>query len=176
MSIISASATEGITKSQLFRLLGSSLSILPPPPAERLNILNKVWSTVRTFTHPSEYIVCVENWAEYTTKHVEINDLNSFLGEIVTHMTPKRAFENHYGELQSIVEKVVANTSDLEGLLILDNFLPLLDLFQKESVRLDVCKYILTIYKNNSSEGCLRDPIVTNALMFICKNLNDAVK
>lgn len=91
-------------------------------------------------------------------------------------MTPKRAFENHYNELQSIVEKVVGNASDLEALLVLDNFLPLLDLFQKESVRLDVCKYILTIYKNTNSESSLRDPIVTNALMFICKNLNDAVK
>lgn len=56
-----------------------------------------------------------------------------------------------------------------------DHFLPIIDLFQKESVKLDICKNIMTACKNKS-ENCLNDPVVINALMYICKVLNDTVK
>lgn len=58
-----------------------------------------------------------------------------------------------------------------------DPFLPLLDLLQKESIRLDVCKHIMTVFKNSrpTNEYC-RDAVLTNALMYICKILNDTTK
>lgn len=55
-----------------------------------------------------------------------------------------------------------------------------IDLFQKESVRIDVCKAIMTIYKTKSipptdNDFESTDAVVTNALMFICKSLNDGI-
>jgi hypothetical protein len=62
-----------------------------------------------------------------------------------------------------------------------DNFLPLLDLFQKESTKFDVCKNILEKYKafcasdENDTHLTIADPITINALVCIAKVLNDGV-
>lgn len=109
-------------------------------------------------------------------------------------MNQNRAFENHYGCLQSITDKVITYSKNFEGLLTTvygfylylyadlilfhffkDNFLPLIDLFQKETIKLEICKNIMTACKNKT-EGNFNDPVVTNALMYICRILNDSVK
>lgn len=90
-------------------------------------------------------------------------------------MTPDRAYENHYPQLQTIVEKVVHNTTDFETLFSMDKFLPLLDLFQKESVKVAVCKNIMDKFSKNQQETT-NDPVITNALMFICRVMHDSVR
>lgn len=72
VSIISNSATEGITKAQLFRSLGMCLSQCPPPSDQKLSVLNGSWKTISTFTHVAEYIPCVEPWAQYTAKNFDV--------------------------------------------------------------------------------------------------------
>lgn len=56
-----------------------------------------------------------------------------------------------------------------------ENFLPFLDLFQKESTKVEACKYILDVYKRNGKEYT-SDAVVINALMYVGKILNDSVK
>jgi hypothetical protein len=63
-----------------------------------------------------------------------------------------------------------------------DNFLPMLDLFQKESVKIEVCKNILQKYKSFccsdevESTAYINDPVVINAFMCVAKVLSDGVK
>jgi hypothetical protein len=63
-----------------------------------------------------------------------------------------------------------------------DNFLPMLDLFQKESVKVEVCKNILQKYKSFccsdevESTAYINDPVVINAFMCVAKVLSDGVK
>lgn len=49
------------------------------------------------------------------------------MGDILYHMTPNRAYERHYHELQVIVDKIVSNAQDIHGILSLvsSNFLPI---------------------------------------------------
>jgi hypothetical protein len=49
------------------------------------------------------------------------------------------------------------------------------DLFQKESVKVDVCKIILEHYVRHQQEP-VSDSVVINALMFFCKVLHDSVR
>lgn len=86
-----------------------------------------------------------------------------------------KAYEKHYSQLQNILTRIMQNYRSIELLLIQPNFLPYLDLFQKESVRVEVCKNILSFYKQNSDEYTC-DAVVTNALMYLGKILNDSVK
>ena len=58
----------------------------------------------------------------------------------------------------------------------------MLDLFQKESIKFEVCKNILEKYKtfcssdeSNFSVG-INDPVTINAFMCVSKALNDGVK
>lgn len=50
--------------------------------------------------------------------------------------------------------------------------MPLVDLFQQDSVKVEVCKNILTLCSN---EHKTNDPVITNALMFLCSVLHDSV-
>lgn len=69
VSIISNSATEGVTKGQLFRSLGLCLCQCAPSADQKLTVLNGSWKTISTLTHAAEYISCVEPWAQYTAMH-----------------------------------------------------------------------------------------------------------
>lgn len=57
-----------------------------------------------------------------------------------------------------------------------------MDLFQKESIKYDVCKNIMQKYKafcsseENETSAHINDPVVINAFMCVAKSLNDGVK
>lgn len=175
VQIITNSTTDGITKPQLFRLLGLCLNECPPPTDQKVPILNGAWKTISTLTQSAEYISCVEPWSQYTSQHFSLNEINTLMGEILAHMNPNRAFENYYEDLQSIVYKIVNHSKSFEGLMTTDNFLPMIDLFQKDLAKLDVAKIIMEACKTKA-EANINDPVVTNALMYICKIMNDTVK
>ncbi|KAJ9574992.1 hypothetical protein L9F63_007820, partial [Diploptera punctata] len=57
-----------------------------------------------------------------------------------------------------------------------DKFLPLLDLFQKESIKVQVCKNIMDAFTHSTfHQEPTNDPVITNALMFICRVMHDSV-
>lgn len=117
VAILSTTNNDGITRGSLFRLLGISLGSHPPVPELRLIVLNEAWKTINTLTNVAEYINCVEMWTEFVVKNFDLKILNKFLSDVLTHVQRKRAFENHYQELQSIVDKIVSNTKDFDELL-----------------------------------------------------------
>lgn len=51
--------------------------------------------------------------------------------------------------------------------------MPLIDLFKKETVKVEVCKKILSSCSGSEQKTC--DPVVINALMFLCTVLHDSV-
>ena len=51
-------------------------------------------------------------------------------------MLPDRAYEEHYPQLQSIVSKILTKRSrDFADLFSHEKFMPFIDMFQKESVK-----------------------------------------
>jgi hypothetical protein len=181
VSILADSNNEGITKGTLFRQLGNIFSLFPPPVEKRVTVFNEAWKSVNTLTNVGEYIQCVELWAQYIASNFDINTINSFFGDILSRVIPKKAYERFNSELQGIMDKTASNVTDFHGLLSMDNFLPLLDLFQKET-KYDVCKNMLEKYKafcsndENDTHSSISDPITVNALVCIAKVLNDGVK
>lgn len=99
-------------------------------------------------------------------------EVNKVIGDIIKHMTPSRSYENHYNTLKIILEKIMFDMNDFEIVFSMENFLPFVDLFQVENLRIDVCKNILTSC-NVEQRTC--DPVIINALMFLCHILHDSV-
>ena len=116
VAILSVTNNDGITRGSLFRLLGNSLSVQPPPLEHRLMVLNEAWKSINTLTNVAEYVNCVEMWTEFVVNNFDLKILNKFLSDVLTHVQRKRAFEQHYQELQSIVDKIVSNTKDFDEL------------------------------------------------------------
>uniref|UniRef100_A0A8B9CGY8 VPS35 endosomal protein-sorting factor-like n=1 Tax=Anser brachyrhynchus TaxID=132585 RepID=A0A8B9CGY8_9AVES len=123
---------------------------------------------------PEDYINCAEVWVEYTCRHFKKREVNTVLADIIKHMTPDRAFEDAYPQLQSIIQKVITYIYDFSLLFSVEKFLPFLDMFQKENVRVEVCKCIMESFIKHQQEST-KDPVILNALLHICKTMHDSV-
>lgn len=73
VQILSNSNHDGVTKGQLFRLLGLSLCKQPPPEDQQLSVLNGAWKSINTLTQAHEFIFCIEPWAEFISRHFGVN-------------------------------------------------------------------------------------------------------
>ncbi|XP_061175069.1 VPS35 endosomal protein-sorting factor-like [Saccostrea echinata] len=164
----------GFPKHFLYRTLGLCLVMAEPPEDQQLAVLNEVWKTVMKLKNPGDYIGCSEIWIEYVVKHFGKKEVNKILADIIKHMTPDRAFEDYYPQLQSVVTKILAHLHDFSVLFSIEKFLPFIDMFQKESVKVEVCKNIMEVFVKYQLEPT-NDPVIINALMFICKTMHDSV-
>uniref|UniRef100_A0A6B2ED98 Putative membrane protein associated with esophageal cancer in s n=1 Tax=Phlebotomus kandelakii TaxID=1109342 RepID=A0A6B2ED98_9DIPT len=168
------SSTEGFPQAQLLRALGSCLVMATTVPEERQQVWVEAMKLIGEIKTPGQFILAMESWAELTSSTYNLSHVAAILEDLLTHMGQNRVFEQHYPELQAVVDRIVCNCKDLEGLLTLENFMPVLDLFQKDSVKLDVCRNIMMVYRDKI-EAKTNDPVTTNALMYICRVLNDSV-
>ncbi|OCT64113.1 hypothetical protein XELAEV_180452141mg, partial [Xenopus laevis] len=160
-----------LAKHLLFRSLGLNLALADPPENDRLQILNEAWKVITKLRNPQDYINCAEVWVEYTCRHFTVNTI---LADIIKHLTPDRAFEDAYQQLQSVITKVITHFQDFSVLFSVEKFLPFLDVFQKESVRVEVCKCIMEAFIRHQQE-VTKDPVILNALLHVCKTMHDSV-
>ncbi|XP_046425183.1 VPS35 endosomal protein-sorting factor-like [Neodiprion virginianus] len=173
VNLIMSCNEEGFPQHLLYRRLGQCLIQESLPKEDCKPVLNAVWQYVANLKDPVKFMQCAEIWIQFTVIYFSVTEVNFILGEIISHLIPNRAFEQHYSQMQTIVDKVVAHTQDYESLLTMENFLPLIDLFHKESIKVDVCKTIIDGL--SSQPGLINDPIVINALMFIARIIHDSV-
>ncbi|XP_076122987.1 VPS35 endosomal protein-sorting factor-like [Alosa pseudoharengus] len=164
----------GFPKHLLFGSLGRSLASADPPEAERLSILNDAWKVITKIRSPQDYINCAEIWVEFTCRHFTKREVNAVLADIIKHMTPDRAFEDAYPQLQSVIRKILMYFHDFSVLFSMERFLPFLDMFQKDSVRVEVCHSIMEVFIKHQQEPT-RDPVILNALLHVCKTMHDSV-
>uniref|UniRef100_A0A8C0G6J9 VPS35 endosomal protein-sorting factor-like n=1 Tax=Chelonoidis abingdonii TaxID=106734 RepID=A0A8C0G6J9_CHEAB len=123
---------------------------------------------------PEDYINCADVWVEYTCRHFTKREVNTVLADVIKHMTPDRAFEDAYPQLQSIIQKIITYFHDFSVLFSVEKFLPFLDMFQKESVRVEVCKCIMEAFIKHQQDAT-KDPVILNALLHVCKTMHDSV-
>ncbi|CAG2068317.1 unnamed protein product, partial [Timema podura] len=106
----------GFPQYLLFRTLGLCLALADPPMDQRLQVLNDVWRVVTKLYDPAQYISCGEVWVQFAVRHFSPREVNTFLGDIIRHMTPDRAYENHYPQLHAVIDKVLTHSKDFESL------------------------------------------------------------
>lgn len=118
MNTILLSATvEEISRFQLMRMLGSILAEKQISPEDRYVIMDSVLKYITSLRDPKDYITHLESWAEFSARYFSLKQINFIVNDILSHMTPNREFEQHYSELQNVVERIVGNVDDFEGLL-----------------------------------------------------------
>uniref|UniRef100_A0A672FKZ1 VPS35 endosomal protein-sorting factor-like n=1 Tax=Salarias fasciatus TaxID=181472 RepID=A0A672FKZ1_SALFA len=165
----------GFPKHLLFGSLGRSLACADPPESEKLTILNEAWKVITKVRSPQDYINFAEVWVEFTCCHFTKCEVNTVLADMIKHMTPDRAFEDAYPQLQSVIQKILTYFHDFSVLFSMERFLPFLDMFQKDSMRLEVCKSIMEVFIKHQVE-LTRDPVILNAMLHICKTMHDSAK
>ncbi|XP_050296954.1 VPS35 endosomal protein-sorting factor-like isoform X1 [Anthonomus grandis grandis] len=171
--MIAQCTDDGIPLHSLLRTLGLCISICSPPAEDRKQILNGMWTNVAPMKDPAEYIGCIEAWIPYIVQHFSTKELNTILSDIIDHMSPNRISEKYTCELRKIVQKIMQYSTDFESLLAMEYFLPFLDLFHEESIKVEICKLVLT--SNFLMDQKTNDPVIINALMFLAGVLHDSV-
>uniref|UniRef100_A0A8V0Z3U5 VPS35 endosomal protein-sorting factor-like n=1 Tax=Gallus gallus TaxID=9031 RepID=A0A8V0Z3U5_CHICK len=163
----------GFPKHLLFRSLGLNLALADPPENDHLQILNEAWKVITKLKNPQDYINCAEVWVEYTCRHFTKREVNTVLADVIKHMTPDRAFEDAYPQVKNLFLQI-CKIFLFMYLYFQEKFLPFLDMFQKESVRVEVCKCIMESFIKHQQEST-KDPVILNALLHICKTMHDSV-
>lgn len=147
---------------------------------EKLVLLNDVWRIIGKLP-TCDYMVCADVWIEFVVLNFGTREINTLLKDIIKHLSPGRSFEDHYDNLLSITKKLTKiNGEEFGALFAMDSFMPFIDMYQKESVKLEACKIILTNFfeqqtKTSDSNLLVTDPVIINALMQMCKALHDSV-
>lgn len=116
-TILLNASVEDINKFQLMRMLGGVLAEKPISAEDRYVIMDAALKFVTSLRDAKDYMASLEAWAEFTAKHFPLKQINFIMNDILSHLTPNRAFEDHYPELKNVVERIVANVNDFEGLM-----------------------------------------------------------
>ncbi|KAI6660497.1 hypothetical protein LOD99_14081 [Oopsacas minuta] len=174
VDLIRGTSELGLPRSQLYRSLGVSVLLSDPPQEHRKELLNSVWKQMTKLDNPRSYIECAEIWCEYAAKHFGKNVINKIAGDVIKHMSDNRAFEQHYTQLSSIMTKILTHIHDFNVLFSLDNFLPFLDMFQKEQVKVEVCRGILESFVKHQTVTT-HDPVILNSMIFVSKTIHDSL-
>lgn len=105
--ILSNSNHDGVTRGQLFRLLGLSICKQSPPEDQHLSVLNGAWKAITTLTQPSEFIQCIEPWAEFASSNFGvcfIFILSSFHMNVIKQKQKKNNYKMFYNSTKSVGE------------------------------------------------------------------------
>nr|XP_027198715.1 UPF0505 protein C16orf62 homolog isoform X1 [Dermatophagoides pteronyssinus] len=137
-----------------------------------------------------EFLCCLETcWSEIIAKYCSVDFINKLLGDIIKNVNNHEPYDN-LQQLLQILQKIIINGSkriSCEQFFSMNNLLPYLDLFHKESIKIDACKLIVTYYNQNCSiindddDDCLMvvndqpDPVILNAMQYLCKLIHDSI-
>jgi len=99
-------------------------------------------------------------------------ETNILLGDIIKHVNVERKFTEVQQQLQSIVQKVLSYYMDFNKLFIMDNFVPLLDLF-RGTTQIDVNKAILETF--SKLKETVSDSITINTMFGLAKVAHNSV-
>ncbi|CAG0921980.1 unnamed protein product [Notodromas monacha] len=161
----------------LYRSLGLCLVVADPEPETRLQLVNKVWKGVGKLSSAEAYVSCAEVWIQFVLKHFSTKEVNAFIGNVVKHVALEKDRESIYPSLHSILDKILLSIVDFAALFAMDKFLPLLDLFEKESDKVEACKMIIDAYlkRVDADSEPLMDPFIIGALMNICRTMHNSL-
>ena len=137
--LIASAKDSGLSKCQLHLTLGLVVGSTALPKHKGLAVLKNTGQ----LRDPAQYIVCVEAWLECHIQEMPKHDIDVLLSDCINYMTPNRAFEKFYPQLQSIVHKIVASMKNVGELFLVHHFIPFINMLQNDAVSVDVCEAIL---------------------------------
>ncbi|KAF7273553.1 hypothetical protein GWI33_013750 [Rhynchophorus ferrugineus] len=173
LSMIGQCTDDGISLASLLRTLGLCVTVCPPPREQRPQVLNSVILNMSLLTEPADYASCFEVWIQFVAKYFSAKEVDSLLGDLLSHMHKSEADYDCSAQLQNIIERIVADISDIESFLTMETFFPVMELFREKSRQVEVSKMILV--KFNSMIEETNDPMVANVLIYLGTILHNSV-
>eukprot|EP00735_Rhodelphis_limneticus_P012451 TRINITY_DN571_c0_g1::TRINITY_DN571_c0_g1_i1::g.10448::m.10448 TRINITY_DN571_c0_g1::TRINITY_DN571_c0_g1_i1::g.10448 ORF type:complete len:953 (+),score=366.68,sp/Q557H3/U505_DICDI/38.11/0.0,Vps35/PF03635.12/0.067,Vps35/PF03635.12/0.00062,ACDC/PF14733.1/2.3e+03,ACDC/PF14733.1/3,ACDC/PF14733.1/1.2e+04,ACDC/PF14733.1/5.9e+03 TRINITY_DN571_c0_g1_i1:21-2879(+) len=181
-AIIKDIEEDSYSKCQIYTALGKCLVKSPPPEDSRMIILNDVWKIVTKVSNIREYMDTALVFVEYLLKYFSDREVNVMLKDILKHIKTesskadkdeKLMQDSVYPSLFAILRKILHYWTDFERAMALDQFLSLLDVFDKRW-KYDACKHVLESFNRNVM-GSVNDPVLIYSIYNVAKYLHDSL-
>ncbi len=170
--LIRESEESGTPKSRLYFILGKALIQSAPPPEQRLQILNEVWKVVTKLTDTTEYMEITQVFVEYLLQHFATRETNILLADVIKHVKKEQAYRGLQPQLQLVISKILQYRTNFDQLLAMDNFMPVLDLLEKE-YKSTICKAVLESFAKNQKPT--DDPVIIQTVFEVARGLHDSI-
>jgi len=133
----------------VFAKLAHGFQTNPPPPDQRLLVLNEVWKVVTKCDDIAQYIMCAKEWLEVVVLHYSSLELNVLMRDIVKHLQNSEEDEVLAKALDPLVQLLVRHSYDYNGAILKSGeLLQILDKF-KNSHKADHSKELLETFNKN---------------------------
>lgn len=156
----------------IYRAFGASLAAAPPAADKALAVLNEVWKAVTQIEEPAAYMEVAQVFIEFILRCFTQREADIFLQDVIGHVTPGRAYEQLQVPLRHIAEIVLVTYTDFTQVVMMANYMPLLDLFVG-SVRTQIAKSVLTAF--TTMPGTTADPVVISTISGLAGVLHNSI-
>ena len=180
-----------VTTVALLGRLGRRFAECPPPPHQRLAVLNEVWKVATRCTELGDYVACATAWLDCLLKHYGDREVKVLLGDVIDHVDaaiaegvigPNRAGGDDDGaetrQLEDLVQLLIESCSKFGGanvILASDHFLKLLDVFRPHR-KVEIAKELLAnCGRRTSKAATVSDPVLVHAILEIGRVAHDAL-
>lgn len=167
-----ATPNAAIPKSKLWLTLGKSLVESAPPKDQLLPILNDVWKVVTKIEDPKEYTEIATVFLQYLLINFSVREVDIFLKDVIKHVKKDDAYMALQEPLCDMVKRMVEKAKDIEKMLTMDHFLPIIDLLEKK-VKVEASKVIL--YEFVRSNKKTAGPVIIHTLFDVSRSLHDSL-
>lgn len=169
--------TDSLSKHEIYRTLGVTLVLQREGfmnKDEARDLLTDIWDYVSKVKEIGKYMSVAEVYIEFPVKHIDIKATDFILSDILRHIMPDKYYlaEESQRILQSIMEKLLANTSNFTELFSLDSFIKFFDLFRGET-QVEVNKLLLERFSKINER--ITDPIIINTMFSVAKVVHDSI-
>eukprot|EP00286_Rhodomonas_abbreviata_P021834 CAMPEP_0181304422 /NCGR_PEP_ID=MMETSP1101-20121128/9142_1 /TAXON_ID=46948 /ORGANISM="Rhodomonas abbreviata, Strain Caron Lab Isolate" /LENGTH=914 /DNA_ID=CAMNT_0023410179 /DNA_START=32 /DNA_END=2773 /DNA_ORIENTATION=- len=159
----------------LYGILGRALVVSPPPAETRLPLLNEIWKHVAACSDVKAYLGVASVFIQYVVKYFGDKEVCLLLGDVVRHVSgAARAESAVQEELQRTTLHIVAHRNSFQGLIALQQWMPVVDLLQGPGL-VEVSKAMLRLFTSTSSAQEARDPVAVHAAFGLAKTVHDAI-
>lgn len=161
-----------VPKSRLYYWLGVAIVHTAPPQEQRLQLLNEVWKVVTKLQNAQEYMEIAQIFVEYLLVHFASRETNILLADVIKHVKKENAYKGLQPQLQIVVSKILQYRTNFDQLLAMDNFMPVLDLLEKD-FKFTICKALLESFAKNQKPTS--DPVIIQTVFEVARGLHDSI-
>ena len=172
---IKASDNNVFPHHELYRTLGVTLLLdtnVKITAKEAAKNFMAIWKDISPMTDAEKYISVAEVFIEYPMKYINAKATNYLLEDIVKHVSGDRKYVDLQLHLQSILDKILIQTTNFADLFALESFIPLFDLF-RGNTQVEASRSLLMAFAK--TQGTITDPIIINTMFGVAKIVHDAI-
>jgi hypothetical protein len=139
-----------------------------------MKLINKLWLEISENGNLNikVYLRASQNFLQLFFKKFGIQQINILLKDILSHLRGDRLKKDWTSHVTDMLNMIVANSRDLNMLLSLEQFLPLLDEVPQQK-KSELCNKIIDNYSREEIREAISNPLMIHSLFTITRVVHD---